>query len=227
MDPLDILMIILAVILTLAGYCIYIGYALIVVCVLGSFVAYCFYNAPARTFPTAEEITDVVDLTGKIAFVSGTTSGIGIDTAHILALRGVKVYLAARSEQKLQESKKQMLTHLADRASISSRSFNKCDDMIVPIICDLNDLTSVKKAAEKFLNEEGKLVILINNAVEMTVPESRPTAQGSRTAGGHLPCWTVLPNKDVDSCPPKRCSDLAFVTYRLSKQFSVSLSQLQ
>ena len=77
MDPLDILMIILAVILTVAGYLIYVGYGLITICILTALYVYCYRNAPSRKFPTAEQITLDVDLTDKIAFVTGTTSGIG------------------------------------------------------------------------------------------------------------------------------------------------------
>jgi len=184
-------MIILAVILTICSYLAYIGYGLIVLFVLGLLYLYCYYNAPSRKFPTAEEITAGVDLTGKVAFVTGTTSGIGYDTAKTLALRGAKVYLASRNPTKLNETKQQMVIELqlsnenttTTRASTSSRNSSNYDnrnydEMLIPVTCDLNDLNSVKAAAETFLKNEIRLDILINNAGVMTIPEFRPTVQG-------------------------------------------------
>ena len=168
-DPLDVLMIILAVILAISSYLAYVGYGLVVICVLGVLYLYCYYNAPSRKFPTAEEITADVDLTGKVAFVTGTTSGIGYDTAKTLALRGAKVYLASRDPTKLNESKQRMVVELDGK---------NYDDMLIPITCDLNDLNSVKAAAEMFLQNEKRLDILINNAGVMTIPEFRATKQG-------------------------------------------------
>ena len=53
--------------------------------------------APARKFPTTDTIAARgEDLQGKVALVTGATSGIGTETARVLALRGVHVYLAGR-----------------------------------------------------------------------------------------------------------------------------------
>jgi short-subunit dehydrogenase len=45
---------------------------------------------------TAEEVLADVDLSGRRAIVTGASSGIGTETARVLALRGAAVTLTAR-----------------------------------------------------------------------------------------------------------------------------------
>lgn len=42
----------------------------------------------------------IPDLTGKVALVTGGNTGLGLETCKQLAIRGAKVFLAARSEEK-------------------------------------------------------------------------------------------------------------------------------
>lgn len=50
--------------------------------------------------PTAESVTEGVDLSGKTALVTGATSGLGRECARVLALRGARVIIACRDPQK-------------------------------------------------------------------------------------------------------------------------------
>jgi len=51
---------------------------------------------------TAEEVTQGIDLTGKLAVVTGCTSGIGLETMRVLAKRGAWVVGTSRSLEKAQ-----------------------------------------------------------------------------------------------------------------------------
>ena len=51
---------------------------------------------------TAEQVTEDVDLQGKLAVVTGCTSGIGFETMRVLAMRGAYVVGTSRSLEKAQ-----------------------------------------------------------------------------------------------------------------------------
>ena len=46
---------------------------------------------------TTEQVTAGIDLTGKTALVTGASSGLGAESARVLALRGAEVILTARN----------------------------------------------------------------------------------------------------------------------------------
>jgi NAD(P)-dependent dehydrogenase (short-subunit alcohol dehydrogenase family) len=62
-------------------------------------------GVPRSTFnaaSTAADVTAGIDLTGKLAVVTGCTSGIGFETMRVLALRGAYVVGTSRSLEKAQ-----------------------------------------------------------------------------------------------------------------------------
>jgi NAD(P)-dependent dehydrogenase (short-subunit alcohol dehydrogenase family) len=137
--------------------------------VVAGAVALAYYKAPARSFPTALHILKDVNLEGRVALVTGATSGIGVETARALAIRGAHVYLLGRSASKLAATK-ELLEKQASAAGLSLQ--------LSTIICDLADLDSVEEAAKEFLKANSSLHILINNAGVMALPERQTTAQG-------------------------------------------------
>ncbi|XP_062197249.1 short-chain dehydrogenase TIC 32 A, chloroplastic-like isoform X2 [Phragmites australis] len=106
---------------------------------------------------TAEEATAGVDASHLTAIVTGATNGIGKETARVLALRGAKVIIPARtleSGMKVKES-------LADQIPRSKLHVMEMD---------LSSLSSVRSFARSFNSSHKHLNILINNAGIMGCP---------------------------------------------------------
>ncbi|XP_050350398.1 retinol dehydrogenase 13-like [Nymphalis io] len=91
-----------------------------------------------------------VRLDGKVAIVTGATSGTGLETAKNLAKRGAKVIIASRSPAKLSDAKKNIIR--------SSGNKN-----VIARTMDFESLKSVRNFAQEMYLSEPRLDILINN----------------------------------------------------------------
>lgn len=105
---------------------------------------------------------DVPDQTGKCFVITGANSGLGLETAKVLARKGAHVVLACRTPSKAESAAKLVL---AEAGGDTSR--------VSLVTLDLADLSSVeacaKEIAERFAVVDG----LINNAGLMAIPEAR------------------------------------------------------
>ncbi|CAA7037439.1 unnamed protein product [Microthlaspi erraticum] len=106
---------------------------------------------------TAEEVTHGVDGTGLTAIVTGASSGIGVETARVLALRGVHVVMAVRNTGSGAKVKQDIVNQVPGA---------KLDVMEL----DLSSMDSVKKFASDFKSAGLPLNLLINNAGIMACP---------------------------------------------------------
>ncbi|KAJ7235307.1 NAD-P-binding protein [Mycena haematopus] len=97
---------------------------------------------------------DLVDLHGKVAIVTGGNTGIGYATIQMLARKGAKVYMAARSEERA----------LAAITQLQSENIN--DGSVHWLKLELSDPRAAKRAAQDFLEKETRLDILVNNAAK-------------------------------------------------------------
>ena len=91
------------------------------------------------------------DLDGRTFLVTGANSGIGRETALVLASRGARVFLAGRSEHKTQA----VMDEIVAQTGNSKLEF---------LSLDLGDLTSVRACAAEFLLSGEPLHALINSA---------------------------------------------------------------
>jgi 3-oxoacyl-[acyl-carrier protein] reductase len=98
---------------------------------------------------TAKPAGITVDLSGRVALVTGASRGIGRTIAIVLGRSGCKVACVARSVDKLDE------TVAAIRSSGGAAE---------AIACDVTDGASVQKAVDAVLEKWEKLDILVNNA---------------------------------------------------------------
>ena len=113
---------------------------------------------------TTDEVLEGIDLTGKVAIVTGASGGLGEETARALASKGAKVTIAARDLARAEQT--------ADR--IRSATGNSHVDVGE---LELDKPASVRAFAENWLRKNSELNILINNAGVMACPISR-TAEG-------------------------------------------------
>ncbi|UVC50151.1 hypothetical protein MACK_004021 [Theileria orientalis] len=110
-----------------------------------------FYLSRGKTLP--RRALKYIDLKGKVAIVTGGYSGIGYETVLQLLKWNCKVVICGRNKTK------------ATNAIEKLKSTNSFDPYHVSFIeMDLDDLVSVKKAAEVFLKNYDRLDYLINNA---------------------------------------------------------------
>ncbi len=91
----------------------------------------------------------VAKLAGKVAVVTGASSGIGFVVAKKLAAAGAKVILVARTKEKLDETK-----HIIEKMGGEAHVYP----------CDLNDMAAIDTCAQKILGDFDHVDILVNNA---------------------------------------------------------------
>jgi NAD(P)-dependent dehydrogenase (short-subunit alcohol dehydrogenase family) len=117
---------------------------------------------------TAEEVIKGIDLTGKIAIVTGGHSGLGLETTKVLAAAGATVIVAARDVAKAK-------TNLAHLPNVE----------LEPL--ELTNPDSIEAFSQRFIASGRPLHLLFNNAGIMWVPLARD-ARGyeSQFATNHL-----------------------------------------
>jgi NAD(P)-dependent dehydrogenase (short-subunit alcohol dehydrogenase family) len=103
---------------------------------------------------TAAEVIDGIDLSNKLAIVTGGYSGLGTETVKALVGAGAHVVVPARRRATAEEA-------------LDGVSGVEIDEL------DLGDQASVRAFAERFLATGRSLDLLINNAGIMALPETR------------------------------------------------------
>jgi NAD(P)-dependent dehydrogenase (short-subunit alcohol dehydrogenase family) len=133
---------------------------------------------------TADEVLRDLDLSGRLAVVTGGYSGLGLETTRALVRAGAHVVVTARRPEVAREA-------LTDLEHV------EVDEL------DLADLSSVRAFAERFLASERSIDMLILNAGIMACPETRVgpgwEAQFATNHLGHFALtnllWSALVNE--------------------------------
>ncbi|KAI5922626.1 putative short-chain dehydrogenase [Camillea tinctor] len=129
-----------------------------------------FSSMLSQAFPPKPAFTerDVPSLQGKVYIVTGANTGVGKELTRLLYSKDATVYIGARSEDKANKA-------IDDVKGACPAS----KGVLRSIVLDLNDLTTIKPAVEKFLSIESELHVLFNNAgVQTAAPDIPKTAQG-------------------------------------------------
>jgi NAD(P)-dependent dehydrogenase (short-subunit alcohol dehydrogenase family) len=111
---------------------------------------------------------DVPVQRGRTAVITGANTGLGFETARVLAARGAQVVLACRNAGQAKEAVARILSSRPDSAP-------PADVQVVRL--DLASLASVREAADEIGSAYGPVDLLINNAGVMGTP-CRRTVDG-------------------------------------------------
>jgi NAD(P)-dependent dehydrogenase (short-subunit alcohol dehydrogenase family) len=104
---------------------------------------------------TAEQVSEGMNLDGKIYLVTGCNSGLGLETVRVLLMRGATVIGAARTVEKA----KTVLDTVGQT------------DKFIPIECELSKPSSAKNCVAELLSKQYVLQGIIGNAGIMALPK--------------------------------------------------------
>jgi len=115
-------------------------------------------SGPGDRRPTALQVVQdngvLGQWAGRVALVTGATSGIGIETARALHATGADVYFTARDLQKGAATREDILKTSGGKGRLEVIELN------------LDSLESVRNAVKAFLQQSNTLNVLVNNAGE-------------------------------------------------------------
>ena len=126
------------------------------------------HDSPSNTHGSDEDLTiaerpirsktPMHDLEGKVAFITGGSSGIGLGIVQACVVAGMSVAFTFRTNRHLERAQKKL------------RSTN---NKILPIRVDVTDGAAVEAAARSVIQAFGKIHLLVNNAgIDPEVPVS-------------------------------------------------------
>lgn len=102
---------------------------------------------------TAEDVTEELDLEGQAILITGCNSGLGRETARVLAERGATVFGAARTREK------------------AERACESFDGDARPVVCELSDPDSVTACVDAVAESGVTLDVILCNAGIMALPK--------------------------------------------------------
>ncbi|HAF12970.1 MAG TPA: short-chain dehydrogenase [Blastocatellia bacterium] len=127
-----------------------------------------------------------MDLSGRVAIVTGGTKGIGRAIAEALVREGVNVCISARSRSEIDKTASELLTLGLGR--------------VIGIVADVRNHTQVKSLFELTVSEFGGVDILVNNAgigifapVEEMTPEDFRAVLETNIFGVYYCCHEAIP----------------------------------
>ena len=95
-------------------------------------------------------MADLLDLTGRVAIVTGGGTGIGAATAALFAAHGADLVIASRT--------------IADLEQVAASIEQDSGRRVLPIVTDVKDEDAVDRMTQRAHDEFGRIDILVNNA---------------------------------------------------------------
>jgi NAD(P)-dependent dehydrogenase (short-subunit alcohol dehydrogenase family) len=138
-------------------------------------------TTPFGAKSTTDDVLNGVDLSGKRVLVTGTSAGLGVETARALVSHGASVVGAARDLAKARDA-----TTVVREAARNGATFDLIE-------LDLASLKSIRAAADRLVKDGRPFDVVIANAGVMATPKGK-TADGFETQFGtnHLGHFTFV-----------------------------------
>lgn len=108
---------------------------------------------------TSDEVLEGIDLSGRRIVITGTSSGLGLETVRAMASKGAAITMLARNFEK-NEAAARTVREQVPGADLETREI------------DLTSFENVRACAEGILEAHDKIDVLINNARVMVCPYS-------------------------------------------------------
>jgi len=99
--------------------------------------------------PFAMSVKKLLDLTGKIALVTGGSRGLGLQIAEALGEMGAKLAISARKPEELEQAREFLA-----RQRIEA----------LPLVCDISRPEAIEPMVSQVLERHGRVDVLVNNA---------------------------------------------------------------
>ena len=114
-----------------------------------------------------------MNLAGRVVVITGPTSGLGAQTARMLAATGAQLVLVARNQEKCDATANEL-----------RNVFPQCNPVVV--IAEMGDLSSVAHASRQIRQQFARVDVLIHNAGAL-LQERSLSAQGlEQTVASHV-----------------------------------------
>ena len=146
-----------------------------------------------RKCPVTPKQTEMKKIDDKVVFVTGGSSGLGLETVKRLAAAGATVVLTSRTEAKGRRAVEAANEYLVKKGRLPTRA------RVYNLVLDLDDLSDVMRILSRYeaLKLDRDISVLINNAGVMAIPNRELTVDGNERTFqsnhlGHFVLTSVL-----------------------------------
>lgn len=176
---------------------------------------------------TAECVAKDVNLTGKVAIVTGASDGLGKETTKVLLKQGACVIMGVRDREKGEEARKCIIDYLTSK---NYQPLHTLEKRIIMLSLDLSSLQSVRDFVTNFNKLGLPLNYLINNAGIMATNHYELSKDGieNQFQVNYLSHYylTRLLTPNLQQTPNSRVINLSSIAHNIAPQpFSEWINQ--